>query len=300
MAEARSRGGADWSSAAIHFGAAAALQPSDPTARYNAGGALVNLRRELLQRGPQGSGGSGKSAVAAAAAAAADAAMAFEEAVALRPSNVWYLGSAGLAHAMAGDSTRARERLETVLATSFAVSSPPDRNIGKDGQHLASSAAAESELHMYLGVGLESTATPWLAIPHFTRVLLPLLQPPAPERSLPEGDTQQAQQQQQMLRHAALLLAKLLDERSEYDHAQVRPTTTSSVTAAAPTFQNSEHVFTAAVDFGLWVHPLQRPGYVAHRTPLSYSNRHLGNNGTQARARSAPDGGSTGAFPYNP
>lgn len=50
-AEALTQAPADWGSAARHFGAAAALSPADAMSRYNAGSALFNLRRQLLQHG---------------------------------------------------------------------------------------------------------------------------------------------------------------------------------------------------------------------------------------------------------
>ena len=51
LAEALTHAPADWGKAARHFGAAASLVPSDATARYNAGSALFNLRRQLLRDG---------------------------------------------------------------------------------------------------------------------------------------------------------------------------------------------------------------------------------------------------------
>ena len=198
-------------------------------------------------------------AQASAAAAALDAAMALDEALSLQPTDVRFMGAAGLVHAMVGNYTRADQLLVVVLdATNGGGSS--NRNTKKEEYE---------SLHMYPALALESTARPSLALLHYRRVLEPILHQhhlhhhhhhrQQQQQQLQQQQQQQQQQQATMMqvqpqewhtrrarqRHAALRLAKLLE-----------------VDAAPNAGQNLSHLWDACVAGGLWLHRLQRPGYV--------------------------------------
>ena len=179
-------------------------------------------------------------AQASAAAAALDAAMALDEALSLQPTDVRFMGAAGLVHAMVGNYTRANQLLVAVLdATNGGGSS--NRNTKKE-EH--------ESFHMYIALALESTARPSLALLHYRRVLEPILQQQQPQPQQQQATVMQVQPQEwharrARQRHAALRLAKLLE-----------------VDAAPNAGQNLSHLWDACVVGGLWLHRLQRPGYV--------------------------------------
>jgi tetratricopeptide (TPR) repeat protein len=260
LAESHARA-ASWGAAAQHFNAAAELRPADATVRYNTGGALLNLRatqlgaeKEEHREGEPGQDGAAAVTPSARlrarlAAVASDAAVAHEEALALRPRSIKFAGAAAVAHAMAGRPTRAAAHLRRVLAAGGG---------GADVGPEAEEHGATPELHMYLAVALETTESPALAVPHFAAVLAPMLRRHAGgagDGGLGPPD------REQLLRHATLRLGKLLEQR--------RPDVAAAVErlplpqeVRTPLRDEPSTLWDAAVAFGLWRHPAQRPGYV--------------------------------------
>eukprot|EP01043_Picozoa_sp_COSAG02_P094687 COSAG02_NODE_31106_length_539_cov_0.856818_1_plen_101_part_10 len=84
-------------------------------------------------------------AEAAAAAAARDAAMALDEALSLKPTDLRFTGAAGLAHAMVGDRARAEELLAAVLAATNRSSSSSSSSSSSNTE-----TEEDESLHMYI------------------------------------------------------------------------------------------------------------------------------------------------------